>query len=228
MRTALISDIHANAPALREVLSDINRRNVDNICCAGDVVGYNSFPNKTIKKINEHNVRSVRGNHDEAVLTETPSDFSISAKRAVDWTRRKLSNKSEQYLEKLKYNLRFEQDGVEIYLTHGSPIDNLNQYVHKRDVSESRLNRWFDDIPDVVILGHTHRQFTENVNDTIVVNPGSVGQPRDGDPRAAYAIIDTEKFEVNTHRIEYDIDEVANRTQAVLPRKLADRLYEGR
>lgn len=228
MRTALISDIHANAPALQEVLSDIDKRNVDNIFCAGDIVGYNSFPNKSIKKIDEYNVQSIRGNHDEAVLTETPSNFNISAKRAVDWTRRKLSNQSRKYLESLKYSLRFEQDGVKIYLTHGSPIDNLNQYVKKEDVSKKRLNRWFEDIPDVVILGHTHQQFTENIDDTIIVNPGSVGQPRDGDPRAAYAILDTEKFEVETHRTEYNIDEVANRTQAVLPRKLADRLYEGR
>lgn len=228
MRVAFISDIHANAPALKEVLMTIDNKGIDQIYCAGDIVGYNAFPNRTVALMVENNVTSIRGNHDEAVLTETPSNFNIQAKRAIDWTRRKLSSQSQEYLENLGSEIRREIGGRDIYITHGSPLNNLNQYVTENEITEWRIDRWFENNPDLIVLGHTHIQFKKKINDTIVLNPGSVGQPRDSNSDAAFAIFDTTEEAVHTHRVEYDIDKTAERTKAVLPRKLADRLYEGR
>ncbi len=228
MRIAFISDIHANSPALCSVLADIENREIDSILCAGDVVGYNAFPNQVIALFSEYDITSVRGNHDEAVLTETPSNFNISAKRAVDWTRRKLSPESEAYLKSLGCEYREVIDNIDIYMTHGSPDDKLNQYVREDMISEDKIESWFNHTPDIIVLGHTHQQFIVETDIAAVVNPGSVGQPRDHDPRAGYAILDTNSWEIDTQRVEYDIDKTAERTQAVLPRKLGDRLYEGR
>jgi len=228
MKIAFISDIHANFPALEAVLENLSQRGVRKIYCAGDIVGYNAFPNETVTRLDEEDVAAVRGNHDEAVLKDTPSNFNIPAKRAVDWTRRNLSEDSTKYLEGLDYEMRRQVGGNEIYITHGSPKDNLNEYVHEEEVTDRRISRWFETGPDVIVLGHTHQQFTQYVGETLVVNPGSVGQPRDRDPRAAFAVFDTETGEVDLCRVEYAIEKAANRTQEVLPRKLADRLYEGR
>jgi len=228
MKIAFISDIHANFPALEAVLENLSEKGVEKIYCAGDIVGYNAFPNKTVTRLDEEGVTAVRGNHDEAVLTDTPSNFSIPAKRAADWTRRNLSEDSTKYLEGLNYEIRRQVGGDEIYITHGSPKDNLNEYVHEEEVTDRRISKWFETDPDVIVLGHTHQQFTQYVSETLIVNPGSVGQPRDRDPRAAFAVYDTEAGEVDLCRVEYAIEEAANRTQEVLPRKLADRLYEGR
>lgn len=228
MKLAFVSDIHSNLPALEAVLEALSQRGIEKIYCAGDIVGYNAFPNKTVKRLGEEDVAAVRGNHDEAVLTDTPSNFNIPAKRAVDWTRRNLSEGPMKYLEGLKYEMRREIGGAEIYITHGSPGDNLNEYVHEEEVTNRRISSWFDTGPDIIVLGHTHQQFTQYVGDTLVVNPGSVGQPRDGDPRAAFAAYDTETGDIELCRVEYAIEKTADRTQSVLPRKLADRLYEGR
>lgn len=228
MRIALISDIHSNAPALLSVLSDIDNRRVDSIFCAGDLVGYYAFPNKVVSEVKANEMECVRGNHDEAVITETPSDFNIRAKRAADWTRRNLSEQGHQFLRGLKSEYRERLDGVDVYMTHGSPVDPINEYVHQEDVTESLLQRWFETPPDVVVLGHTHTPMLVTVGGTSVVNPGSVGQPRDGNPDASYAVFDTDDVSIEFFRVPYDIDETAFETQKELPKRLADRLYEGR
>lgn len=228
MRIALISDIHSNYPALTAVLEDISKEEVDEIFCAGDLVGYYAFPNEVIEELHTSRIHCIKGNHDQAVITETPTDFSIPAKRAADWTRRQLSDSGFEYLGQLKRNIRRKIADLDLYMTHGSPVDNLNQYVREGDVTQSRMRVWFDDIPDIVVLGHTHQPMIVELEDTLVVNPGSVGQPRDGNPKASYSIIDTEDPSAIIRRVDYDIDEVANETQKFLPKKLADRLYRGK
>ncbi|MFC6766032.1 metallophosphoesterase family protein [Natrinema soli] len=228
MKIGVISDIHANAPALRVVLDGLVESGVDQILCAGDAVGYYPFPNEVVSLLQKHDVRSIIGNHDAAVLDETPSEFSINAKRAADWTRRQLTPESKAYLKSL--HLAFEEtiDDREIYMVHGSPDDPLNEYIWEEEVNERALDFWFDDRPELVILGHTHRPFVKEISSTTVLNPGSVGQPRDRNPRSAFAVVDLETLAVNRYRVDYDIDAVADKTGEYLPRKLADRLYEGR
>lgn len=228
MKLAFISDVHSNASALSEILRDIQDRQINTIYCAGDIVGYNASPNRTVNLFREYRIQSVRGNHDEAVLTETPNDFSIVAKRATDWTRRQINEDNRKFLRDLPPAIRTNREGVDLYITHGSPSDNLNEYVYKNEINEEKISRWFDKSPELAVLGHTHRQFVVQLENTTVLNPGSVGQPRDGNPEAAYAVFDTEENIAKLHRVKYDIDVAAERTRAVLPRKLADRLYNGR
>lgn len=228
MKIGLISDIHANAPALRVVLDGLADKDVDRILCAGDVVGYYPFPNEVVSLLEEHDVRSIVGNHDAAVLDETPSRFSINAKRAADWTRRELTPESNEFLESLPLVFEETIDGRDIYMVHGSPEDPLNEYIWEDEVDERALDYWFEDHPDFLILGHTHRPFVKKVGSTTVLNPGSVGQPRDKNPRSAFAIVDLQLLSVNRYRVDYDIDAVADETGEILPRKLGERLYEGR
>lgn len=228
MRIALLSDVHANLPALESVLDDLSPRSIDRIICAGDVVGYYPYPREVIRKFRTENITSVLGNHDHAVITDTPSNFSIPAKRAADWTRRQLSHSDIDYLGDLPSEIREKVDNVDIYVTHGSPTDQLNQYIFSKDVREQRISDWFEIAPDLIVLGHTHRPMEIEIEGTQVVNPGSVGQPRDGDPRSSYAIFDTVTASVEFHRVEYDIEETARETHKELPRKLADRLFEGK
>lgn len=228
MKIGVISDIHANAPALRVVLNGLSDRSVDQILCAGDVVGYYPFPNEVVSLLQEHDVRSIIGNHDAAVLDETPSEFSINAKRAADWTRRQLIPESKAYLESLPLIFEETIDGRETYMVHGSPEDSLNEYIWEEEVTKQALDFWFDDYPDLLVFGHTHRPFMKEIGSTTVLNPGSVGQPRDRNPRSSFTIVDSQSLSVNHYRVDYDIDVVADETGEYLPRKLADRLYEGR
>jgi len=228
MKVGVVSDIHANAPALRVVLNDLADRNVDQVLCAGDVVGYYPFPNEVISLLQEHNIQSIVGNHDVAVLDETPSRFSINAKRAVDWTRRQLTSASETYLESLPLVSEGSISDTNFYIVHGSPDNPLNEYVWKEELNDRALEFWFDERPELLIFGHTHRPFVKRIGSTTILNPGSVGQPRDGNPQSAFAVVDLEILSVNQYRTDYDIDAVANETGESLPRKLADRLYEGR
>lgn len=228
MKIGVISDIHANAPALRVVLDGLADRDVDQTLCAGDVVGYYPFPNEVISLLGEQDVRSIVGNHDAAVLDETPSGFSIDAKRAADWTRRQLTPESNAFLESLPMTIEETIDGRDVYVVHGSPEDPLNEYIWGDEVDERALDYWFDNRPDLVIFGHTHRPFVKEIGSTTVLNPGSVGQPRDRNPRSAFAVVDLKSLSVDRYRVDYDIDTVADETGKYLPRKLGDRLYEGR
>jgi len=228
MKIAVISDIHSNYPALRAVLQEIGSEDIDKVICAGDLVGYYSMPEETIKTIQNRDITCVQGNHDKAVVSETPENFNISAKRATDWTRRQLSEDSLEFIRSLPTERNLRYDDVSIYLTHGSPIDNLNQYIRKEDVSEWNLNRWFDEFPDFVLFGHTHVPFVKEIEGTIIANPGSIGQPRDGDSRSSYAVINSDRKEIEFKRVDYNIEKIASHTRDRLPRKIADRLFEGK
>jgi putative phosphoesterase len=119
-------------------------------------------------------------------------------------------------------------DGVDIFVVHGSPSRPYTQYVTHKDINEKMISRWFNTYPDVLVLGHTHVPFKKRVNDVIITNPGSVGQPRDGDNDAAFAMLDTTSLEIEFHRVSYNIEETAKKTKKYLPRQLAERLYAGK
>jgi putative phosphoesterase len=228
MKIGVISDIHSNSVALDAVLSQPDIQSANTIYCAGDLVGYYSRPNEVVERIREAHIPSVMGNHDKAVVESTPSSFSIYAKRAADWNRRNLSEENLEFLDSLPMRIRKFVSGRDLLVVHGSPKNPLSEYIFKEDVDELFLNFYFDVPPEVIVMGHTHQPFVETVGETLVVNPGSVGQPRDRDPRASYGIIDLDSLKCQINRVEYDISEIANDTSQELPKALSDRLYEGR
>ena len=228
MRVGVFSDIHSNAVALEAVLSRLEEANVDEYICAGDVVGYYPLPNETISLLKKVDPLTVRGNHDEGAITETPSSFNYYAKRALDWNRRQLTEENLRFLKRLPPTIRTEFEGCEVFIAHGSPKNPITEYIQEKDISKEFLDYSFERPPDVVILGHTHKPYVQNIGDTLILNPGSVGQPRDRDPRASYALLETDEPSADVKKSWYDIDEISEETKKYLPRKLAERLYEGK
>lgn len=220
MKLGLISDVHANAPALDAVLRDMQE--VDVLVHAGDVVGYNPYPNVCVDRLRERDVVSINGNHDRAVCRETEFGFHSVAGQAVEWTRDSLTDDRRDWLCDLPTESRVADT---VYLAHGAP-GAPDRYTYPEEFTAGLL----PDDADVLVLGHTHVQAKREFPDGVVVNPGSVGQPRDGDPRAAYAALDLDSLDVELHRVEYPVERVQERIQMEdgLDGSLADRLAEGR
>lgn len=225
VKLGLISDVHANAVALRAVLSELKARGIERILCAGDIVGYYPYPNETVALLRENRSVCVLGNHDRSVLKVDTSGMNPHAHHAVLWTARHLEADTRRYLENLPVSTTVRSDRLAVTIYHGSPRDMVD-YVYEDDADESLLSMARS---PVLILGHTHIPFVRRFAQGMIVNPGSVGQPRDGDPRAAYAILDTSVGLVDFYRVSYDIEAVASRTREEgLPRMLSDRLFYGR
>ena len=221
---ALISDIHGNLPALLKVLEELENMEVENILCAGDLVGYNPWPNEVIWEIRRRNIPCIRGNHDRAVIMDDYSHFNPYAALAARWTRENLSEENMRYLISLRDSITLKYNDYRISLHHGSPFYE-DFYVYPEDVTEELLKY---DNADILVLGHTHVPFVKKYPTGVIINPGSVGQPRDRDPRAAYALVEPKKGMYEIRRVEYNIDEVADAIyRAGLPSFLAQRLYLG-
>lgn len=219
MQVAVVSDIHSNTVALDAVLEDLPP--VDGIVCAGDIVGYNPWPAACLDTVRERAVPTVMGNHDRAVATETAFRFNSMAGAGVEHAREQLDDDAIVWLAGLP-DTRTVFDG-RVKLVHGHP-DDPDRYTYPEEFSASMLGD-----EDVLVLGHTHVQGHETFDDGVVMNPGSVGQPRDGDPRAAYALLDLDDLSVEERRVEYDIDAVVSAVRdAGLPGRIGDRLSEGR
>ncbi len=228
MRVAVISDIHSNYDALQVVLSAID--GCDAVVCLGDLVGYGAQPNEVVSGIRSLKPEAIiMGNHDYAVSTGDTSGFVRHAVEAVEWTRKEISSDNLQYISSLRSKATFTADGVKIALAHGSPRDPLNEYVYP-GAPEFILKSLVDESGGtVLLLGHTHVPFSQRFGANLLGNPGSVGQPRDGDPRASYAILEpSSEIRFHVHRISYDIDAAAGKIAARgLPRLLGERLYMG-
>lgn len=228
MRLLLVSDIHSNLPALRRVLQDAGR--FDAAICVGDIVGYGPDPAECIEVATERGFRCVAGNHDDAVVTGNVSGFNPYAADAVFINRRLLDGERRAWLGRLPRELTLNIEGVKVAVFHGSPYDPLNEYVFPPE-AERRAVEFLDLTgADLLILGHTHVPYVCGSGERMVVNPGSVGQPRDGDPRASYMVIDLKEGEatVDHRRVEYDIEGVASRMRRLgLPEMLAVRLFHG-
>lgn len=219
MRVAAIADIHGNLPALETVLADLP--DVDAIVCAGDIVGYNPWPAECIDLVRDHGIHCISGNHDRAVAQDTGFRFNHQAKAGVEFARAQLSESAITWLRRLPVSQTRFDDALRI--VHGHP-DDPNRYTFPGDMSSELLGA-----EDVLIMGHTHVQHVETFDAGIVCNPGSVGQPRDSDPRAAYAIIDLRDHSVTAHRVAYPIDRVRKAiSDAGLPEGLGERLTVGR
>ncbi len=222
MKIGLISDVHGNLIALETVLDELNH--CDKIYCAGDVVGYYPFPNEVIEIFIKEEIESVMGNHDYAVANNDFSGFNPYAEEAGRWTRRHIRKEYLEWLSKLP--IKIETEWFNIY--HGAPAEDetaFEIYLFPEDPIIIDFVRMFG---KNIVVGHTHIQFLKNIDGRFFLNPGSVGQPRDGDPRSAFAIFDTESGKAILRRVEYDIDEVCDAVmKAGLPEFLCFRLYEG-
>jgi putative phosphoesterase len=223
MYVAFISDVHANLPALEAVLEDMASRRVGCTFCAGDILGYNTFPNETVDLLRRKEVACIAGNHDRAVLMGVRNMNSIAA-AAINWTREVLSPVSMAFLRDLPNSIHRPLEGVMMAIHHGSPRF-ISEYVFEEHVSEELL-----DLAGarLLVLGHTHIPYVVQFPTGTVINPGSVGQPRDGDPRASYALLDTSEWTFRILRVPYDVERVmAGIRENGLPEMLAHRLRRG-
>lgn len=225
MRVAAIADIHSNLHALRAVLDEVDRRGMDLLVCAGDTVGYGPFPNECCREVKHAADRIIAGNHDLSALTRDVGGMNPYAAEAALWTADALDAESSSLLKSLDGSARFEFAGKSFAVFHGSPRDPV-EYVFEEDVREDTVEGVTQDF---LILGHTHVPFVRRVGSVTVVNPGSVGQPRDGNPRASFAIIDTSASEVDIVRKPYDAGVAAEAiAEKGLPKALGERLLAGR
>ena len=224
MRTAIISDVHANLVAFNSVLGEIVSMGINHIISAGDVVGYYPYPNEVIQLFKERAIVGIAGNHDRTVVRTQVSSMNPIAGEAARWTARELSESSRAYLAGLPPRSHVTIGGKLAGLYHGSPRDDT-EYVFEEEATPELLKL---SGTRLLIMGHTHVPYIKRTKEGAIVNPGSVGQPRDGDPRASYMVYDSTKDEFTIKRIEYDIDEVVRAiSRAGLPRDLGERLRHG-
>lgn len=242
MQCLVVSDIHANLAALEAVLDDAPE--FDELWCLGDLVGYGPSPNECIKRIRSFPHTSLAGNHDWAALGKLSlRSFNAVARAANEWTQKELTSSSRNYLNGLSPSL---QQG-DFALAHGSPREPVWEYI--MDANTAYRNFEYFSTP-VCLVGHTHvpvlfkldeeRDRAETVlpplpepvelgPERTIANPGSVGQPRDGDPRASFAMLDTDEMTWELRRVKYSIEITQERMRAKsLPQLLIDRLDAGR
>jgi len=246
---ALVSDIHSNIEALDAVCADIAQKGCEAICCLGDVIGYGPDPRACLDRVMTFKF-TIMGNHDYAVFME-PTGFNTAAERAVFWTRSAVGGEPDEELRRRRWEFLAYMDEFRsqngIMFAHGSPRLPMHDYLFP-DEPETNLNKLmqvFDLVRGVCFVGHTHLPgvFTETyefltpsqlghkitIGDRkLIVNVGSVGQPRDLDPRACYVTVDGR--EVRWHRVPYDYKKTMAKIQAIdeLDEFLATRLAEGR
>jgi len=242
MRIALLSDVHGNLPAFRAVVDDVRASDAEQTWCLGDLVGYGAEPDGCVELAEEACDVCLAGNHDLVVTGEIDiADFSSNAATAARWTRENISEKALAFLRELK-----PADAArEPALYHASPRDPVWEYV----LSTWQALEIMDEMePRVGAVGHSHvalffhRDGDSDVEGAVapagteldlssgewLINPGGVGQPRDGDPRAAWLLLDTDTWTAEWRRVEYPIDEAAKAIEtAGLPSVLGERLYAG-
>jgi diadenosine tetraphosphatase ApaH/serine/threonine PP2A family protein phosphatase len=246
MRAAVITDIHANLPALEAVLAAVDRAGIEEIWCLGDVIGYGAEPDRCADLVRERCAVCLVGNHDLAVLGALDvGAFSEAAAEAVSWTRENITERTLTMLRELEP--AGEREGIALF--HASPRDPVWEYVLSAEQADACLDV---QATRIALIGHSHVSLffvrptaeedgnevrgAQSSDDTLLdlgtgrwlINPGSVGQPRDGDPRAAWLELDTDEPAARFHRVRYDVERAAASISAAgLPRRLADRLHVG-
>jgi putative phosphoesterase len=236
MKIALIGDVHANLPALEAVLTHARQMNVKAIWNVGDFVGYGAYPDEVVKMLREIGAISIIGNYDSKVLRVKIKEKEWGVKKipekwlAFQWAYENLSPENRVYLSSLPEKRHIHQKGWHIQMTHGSPAtpeEHLGP-----DTSDERLYELVRlSHASIILCGHSHQPFTRWIEDAVFINPGSVGRPDDGDPRASYAIIKLKNkmLDVSHYRVDYDVERAA---QAVrdnhLPEEFAQMILQGR
>jgi predicted phosphodiesterase len=241
LRYAVISDIHSNLHAFLKVLEKIETLSIDQIVCLGDVVGYNAFPNDCCDIIKERNIPTICGNHDAVACgLEEPWGFNPVAMAAAMWTRENLRDDNHAWIKSLPDTRTMEH----FVMVHGSPYDR-DYYMFTWEEVLPHMNYLEEVKSPLCFFGHTHSpgifaadgvytvdddsKFTLENGKGYFINIGSVGQPRDSDPRASFGVYDSDTATYELVRLEYEVDKAAEAVREMgLPDFLAERLFLGR
>jgi putative phosphoesterase len=238
LKIAVISDIHSNIAALEAVWKDIEEMKADTVICGGDMVGYAPFPNEVIGFIKEKEISCVMGNYDDAIGNARlicGCDYKDAkaqelGERSIAWTRQQVNDENKEFLRNLPTEIHLKIGKYSIKFVHGSPR-RLNEYLHE-DISDEYLKELLaESQADVLICGHTHIPYHKKPDiDKHVINAGSVGKPKHGDPQAVYALVEIDKeVTVEFRKVPYDFESTARAIEASgLPEEFAASLRTGR
>jgi putative phosphoesterase len=233
-RVAVITDIHANVAALDAAFDWLDANGIEDVYCGGDLVGYGPRPNEVCKLISGRGIPTIYGNYDWAIARDDENcgcayvdkhDREIG-QLSVDWTLEQTNPSSKDFMLELPFDRRFELGGKRVRLVHGSPRK-VNEYLFadKPATTFERIAAGAD--YDVLVFGHTHKPWVRGYGGVLFVNCGSVGKPKDGDPRAGFAVLSSngDGLNVEIARVAYDAEAVAAEMRDVgLPEELADKL----
>ena len=216
MRLLIISDIHGNKEAMDAVLAVSH----DEAICLGDIVDYGPSPGECIDVLLDQKIPTIMGNHDNAVAFRMDCGCGYAYKHLFQSTREYtwniLNTTQLEFLRELPMDLRREENGRKLYFTHGSPLS-FYDYI-KPDTSEDTIKEFIKGVDaEFIFVGHSHLPFVRKVADVTLVNPGSVGQPRDGDTRASCAVFDIDTFQAEIIRVEYDMEAVFDKIRQNMP-----------
>lgn len=228
MRVAVISDIHANLPALEAVLADIEGQAVAQLLCAGDLVGQGPHPNQVVSRVRKAGIPSILGNQEIEVRT-LADRARPDPKRHMRWTIAVLKQKNLEYLLGLPADRQLEVEGVGIRLVHGSPHGTFDGMYSS--LTSQTLRAWFPGEtprPDVLVGGHTHLPFVRTEDGMLIVNAGTVGRPLDGDPRASWALLELEegRARARIRRVRYPVSETVRAMKRIGMQKWRRRALE--
>ncbi len=226
MYVALIADLHSNLPALDAVLNDIPSK-TDAIVCLGDIIGYSAWPAECVERVRDSCDIVIQGNHDRDVQEDEWEEYNHQARAGLEYAQSQLNREQISWLAELPASTHAFDE--QLFVVHSHP-ENVDRYV-KKGMFPS-VSTYMHDATQVLALGHNHLQAAVNMSrfdrHGWVLNPGSAGQPRDGNPAAAYALVDLEQPLVELHRVEYPIAEVEQAHEDVgLPEDTATRLRNG-
>jgi putative phosphoesterase len=233
-RVAVITDIHANLPALQAALARIDELGIEPVYCGGDLVGYGPHPNEVCALIAERAIPTIYGNYDYAIARDledcgcayvTQHDRELG-QQSVAWTLEHTDQASKDFMRDLPFDLRFDVGTTSVHLVHGSPRK-VNEYLFEDKPARLYERLAGSEDASVLVFGHTHKPWVREYGDVLFVNCGSVGKPKDGDARGAFAILEAsaQGVGVTIERIEYDAEAVAAEVRAAgLPGEYADKL----
>lgn len=213
MKIALFSDVHANLPAFEAFLASLDAQKPDAVYCLGDLIGYNIWPNEIIAEVRKRGIATLKGNHDE---------------KTKGYAYELVTADTRAYLDTLPAHIRLEYADFQILLVHGSPRK-IDEYILE-DMPENEVIQMMDKAKaDTLCVAHSHLPYHRIIGDKQVINTGSVGKPKDGDPRGVYVILTIgTKITAEFIRFDYDIEQAANAVlNSPLPDELADRLRKG-
>jgi putative phosphoesterase len=231
---AVITDIHANLPALEAALERIEELGIERLYCGGDLVGYGPHPNEVCRVIEEREIPTVYGNYDYAIARDledcgcayvTQHDRELG-QQSVDWTLAHTDDRAKDFMRSLPFDLRFEVGETSVHLVHGSPRK-VNEYLFDDKPASLYERLAAAEDSNTLVFGHTHRPWVREHGGVLFVNCGSVGKPKDGDPRAGFAVLRAgfPHPEITIERVAYDADAVARELAAAgLPGEYAAKL----
>ena len=231
---AVITDIHANLPALEASLERIGVLGIERVYCGGDLVGYGPHPNEVCRLIENRGIPTIYGNYDYAIARDLedcgcayPTQHERDlGQRSVDWTLAHTDQHSKDFMRELPFDVLFEVGGNSVHLVHGSPRK-VNEYLFEDKPASLYERLAAAEEVDTLVFGHTHKPWVREYGGVLFVNCGSVGKPKDGDPRAAFAVlrIDYLRPDVTIERVPYDAEAVAREVATVgLPEEYAEKL----